>query len=68
MASMITACTVCMGAPEGASGAGINAAIFVLLGVSLTALAVVGWAGWRVARFERERSHGDIRPTGGDAP
>lgn len=50
---LLPACTTCMGAGN-AGAAGINTAIFVLVGATLFALGIVAWCGWRI--FSREGS------------
>jgi hypothetical protein len=43
------ACPVCFGASDSLMAEGMNAGIFVLLGVTATILATIAVVGWRIA-------------------
>ena len=52
------ACPVCFGASDSPMAQGMNAGIFVLLGVTATMLAAIAVVGWRVAA--RVRRHASL--------
>lgn len=53
-----SACPVCFGAADSPMAEGMNAGIFVLLGVTATLLAAIAVVGWRIAaRGRREASY-----------
>ena len=55
------ACPVCFGAADSPMASGMNAGVFVLLGVTAALLAAIAVVGWRIAG--RARRHASLEET-----